>query len=81
MVVKAPASIVCFTIKPVGPSRTEDQIRRDVQAALEEALENYKAREMRPIAQHYNSVESQARFRTIPVNEFIDGVTITSLGV
>src|SRR3984893_3470927 len=37
--------------------------------------------EMRPIAQHYNSVESQARFRTIPVNEFIDGVTITSLGV
>jgi len=36
---------------------------------------------MRPIAQHYDSVESQARFRTIPVNEFIDGVTITSLGV
>jgi hypothetical protein len=36
---------------------------------------------MRPIAQHYNSVESQARFRTIPVNEFIDGVTITPLGV
>jgi hypothetical protein len=36
---------------------------------------------MRPIAQHYNSVESQARFRTIPVNEFIDGMTITSLGV
>jgi hypothetical protein len=35
---------------------------------------------MRPIAQHYNSVESQARFRT-PVNEFIDGVTITPLGV
>ena len=37
--------------------------------------------EMRPIAQHCNSVESQARFRTIPVNEFIDGVTITPLGV
>jgi hypothetical protein len=36
---------------------------------------------MRPIAQHHYSVESQARFRTIPVNEFIDGVTITSLGV
>jgi hypothetical protein len=36
---------------------------------------------MRPIAQHYDSVESQARFRTIPINEFIDGVTITSLGV
>jgi endonuclease YncB( thermonuclease family) len=36
---------------------------------------------MRPIAQHHNSVESQARFRTIPVNEFIDGMTITSLGV
>ena len=37
--------------------------------------------EMRPITQHYYSVERQARFRTIPVNEFIDGVTITSLGV
>jgi hypothetical protein len=37
--------------------------------------------EMRPIAQHYNSVESQARFRTIPVNEFIDGVRITPLRV
>jgi hypothetical protein len=36
---------------------------------------------MRPIAQHHYSVESQARFRTIPVNEFIDGVTITPLGV
>jgi hypothetical protein len=32
---------------------------------------------MRPLAQRYNSVESQARFRTIPVNELIDGVTIT----
>ena len=37
--------------------------------------------EMRPIAQHHNSVKSQARFRTIPVNEFIDGVTITPLRV
>src|SRR6266403_5816975 len=37
--------------------------------------------EMRPIAQHHYSVESQARFRTIPVNELIDGVTITPLGV
>jgi hypothetical protein len=36
---------------------------------------------MRSIAQHHYSVESQARFRTIPVNELIDGVTITSLGV
>jgi hypothetical protein len=36
---------------------------------------------MRPIAQHYNSVESQTRFRTIPVNELIDGVTITPSGV
>src|SRR4030081_293273 len=36
---------------------------------------------MRPIAQHHYSVESQARFRTIPVNELIDGVTITPLGV
>jgi hypothetical protein len=33
------------------------------------------------VRRHYNSVESQARFRTIPVNEFIDGVTMTSLGV
>jgi hypothetical protein len=36
---------------------------------------------MRPIAQHYNSVESQARFRTIPINEFITSVTIAPLGV
>ena len=36
---------------------------------------------MRPIAQYHYSVESQARFRTISLNEFIDGVTITSLGV
>ena len=35
----------------------------------------------RPIAQHHYSVESQARFRTIPVNELIDGVTITPLRV
>jgi len=37
--------------------------------------------EMRSIAQHYYPVKRQARFRTVPVNEFIDGVTITSLGV
>src|SRR5215469_4462187 len=32
--------------------------------------------EMRPIAQDDYSVERQAWFRTIPVNEFIDRVTI-----
>jgi len=37
--------------------------------------------EMRPIAQDHYPVERQARFRAIPVNEFIDRVTITSLGV
>src|SRR5215471_12928110 len=37
--------------------------------------------EMRSITQDHYSVERQARFRTIPVNELIDGVTITSLGV
>jgi hypothetical protein len=37
--------------------------------------------EIRPIAQHHYSVVSQARFRTIPVNEFIDGVTVTPLDV
>jgi hypothetical protein len=36
---------------------------------------------MRPIAQHHYSVESQARFRTIPVNELIAGLTITPLRV
>ena len=41
MAVKSSASVIRFTIKPVGPSRTEEQIRRDVQAALQEALENY----------------------------------------
>jgi hypothetical protein len=49
MAVKSPATIVRFTIKPVGPSRTEGQIRRDVQAALEEALENYKAQSKRTL--------------------------------
>jgi hypothetical protein len=34
---------------------------------------------MRAIAQDYDPVEGQARFRTIPVNELIDGVTITPL--
>jgi hypothetical protein len=37
--------------------------------------------EMRSIAQHHHPVERQARFRTVPVNEFIDGLTITSPGV
>jgi hypothetical protein len=32
-------------------------------------------------SEHHYSVESQARFRTIPVNELIDGVTITPLRV
>jgi hypothetical protein len=44
-------------------------------------IETVTGFEMRPIAQDHNSVESQARFRTIPVNECIDGVTITPLGV
>jgi len=37
--------------------------------------------EMRAIAQDHYSVERQARFRTVPVNEFVDSVTITPLGV
>jgi hypothetical protein len=37
--------------------------------------------QMRAIAQDYDPVEGQARFRTIPVNELIDGVTITPLCV
>src|ERR1700692_4885409 len=36
---------------------------------------------MRAIAQDHNPVEGQARFRTIPVNKLIDGVTITPLCV
>jgi hypothetical protein len=32
---------------------------------------------MRSIAQDHDPVEGQARFGTIPVNELIDGVTIT----
>jgi hypothetical protein len=34
---------------------------------------------MRAIAQDHDPVERQARFRAIPVNELIDGATITSL--
>jgi hypothetical protein len=37
--------------------------------------------EMRAIAQDDDPVEGQARFRTIPVNELIDGVTVTPLCV
>src|SRR5438552_18721819 len=37
--------------------------------------------EMRAITQDYNPIEGQARFRAIPVNELIDGVTITPLCV
>jgi hypothetical protein len=37
--------------------------------------------EMRTIAQDHDPIEGQARFRTIPVNELIDGVTITPLCV
>jgi hypothetical protein len=36
---------------------------------------------MRAIAQDHDPVEGQARFRAIPVNELIDGVTITPLCV
>jgi len=37
--------------------------------------------EMRAITQDHDPVEGQARFRAIPVNELIDGVTITPLCV
>ncbi len=37
--------------------------------------------EMRAITQDYDPVEGQARFRALPVNELIDGVTITPLCV
>jgi hypothetical protein len=37
--------------------------------------------EMRAIPQDHDPVERQARFRAIPINELIDGVTITSLCV
>ncbi len=36
---------------------------------------------MRAVTQDHDPIKGQARFRTIPVNEFIDGVTITPLGV
>src|ERR1700681_4668669 len=35
--------------------------------------------EMRAISQNHDSVERQARFRTIPFNELIDGVLIPPL--
>jgi len=37
--------------------------------------------EMRAIAQDHDPVKGQARFRAVPVNELIDGVTITPLCV
>jgi len=36
---------------------------------------------MRAITQDHDPVEGQVRFRTMPVNELIDGVTITPLCV
>src|SRR5258708_32214191 len=36
---------------------------------------------MRAIAQDHDPVEGQARFRTIPVNELIDGLAISPMGV
>src|SRR5258708_20568251 len=36
---------------------------------------------MRSVAQNDNSIECQARFRTIPINEFIDRVTISPLRI
>jgi hypothetical protein len=37
--------------------------------------------QMRAIPQDHDPVEGQARFRAVPVNELIDGVTITPLCV
>jgi hypothetical protein len=36
-------NILRFTIKPVGPSRSEKEIRKDVADALAEALQNYRS--------------------------------------
>src|SRR6266568_417480 len=36
---------------------------------------------MRSVARNDNSIECQARFRTIPINEFIDRVTISPLRI
>jgi hypothetical protein len=43
------ANVLRFTIKPVGTSRTEDQVRQDVQAALKEALQNYKSQSKKTV--------------------------------
>jgi hypothetical protein len=37
--------------------------------------------EMRAVAQNNSPIERQARFRTIPVDEFVDGVTVSPLGI
>jgi hypothetical protein len=36
------SSLLRFSLKPVGPSRSEQQIKEDVKAALDEAVENFK---------------------------------------
>jgi hypothetical protein len=43
------ANVLRFTIKPVGTSRTEDQVRNDVQAALQEAIKDYTSHYKKPI--------------------------------
>jgi hypothetical protein len=37
--------------------------------------------EMRAVTQHHDPIEGQARFRALPVNELINGMTITPLCV
>jgi hypothetical protein len=42
-------NILRFTIKPVGTSRSEEQVRQDVKAALDEALNNYNAQSKKAV--------------------------------
>jgi hypothetical protein len=60
-----------FICKPANSAKTQ----------IDRAGGELKGFEMRAITQDHDPVEGQARFRAIPINEHIDGVTISPLCV
>ena len=63
------------------PEELEDALEEQREVFLKHEVEGRCFKELAIAAQDHDPVEGQARFRTIPINEFIDGVTITPLSV
>jgi len=64
-------AVGCFVGKPAHGAKTQ----------IDGSGGELTGFEMRAITQDHDPVEGQARFRAVPVNELIDGVTITPLCV